>query len=55
MSGASRAEAHRLSEEAITVNEKPTASRKRRLPPRLGRLALAAHVNRVRRVRLHKN
>ena len=41
MSGASRAEAHRLSEEAITVNEKPTAARKRWLPPQLGSLALA--------------
>jgi hypothetical protein len=44
MSGASRTEAHRLSEEAITVNEEPTAARKKRLPPRLRRLALAAHV-----------
>ena len=44
MSGASRAEAHQLSEEAITVFEKPTVARKRRLSPRLRRFALAAHV-----------
>ncbi len=44
MSGTSRAEAHRLSEEAITVNAKPTAAWKRRSPPRLRRLALVAHV-----------
>ncbi len=30
MSGASRTEARRLSEEAITVNAKPTAARKKR-------------------------
>ncbi len=44
MSGASRAEAHRLSEEAITLDKKSTAARKRRLPPRLRRPTLAAHV-----------
>ena len=44
MSGTSRAEAHRLSEEAIKVNAKPTATRTRQLPPRLRRHALATHV-----------
>ena len=44
MSGARRTETHRLIEEAIKVNEKLTVARKRRLPPRLRRLALAAHV-----------
>ncbi len=44
MRGTSRGEAHRLSEEAIKVNEKSTVARKRRLPPRLRGLALAAYV-----------
>ena len=44
MSGASHSEVHRLSEEAITVNAKPTAARKKRLPPRLRRPAASARL-----------